>query len=410
MDISAHDNQAGIDLSSPPSTSGPNAARIFDVPLLRATAANLGAMGRPVTDFATAGCDITPWPLKGWRAAAPGTGVEGGVVEGVFTNARCGRVQYSVNVGLGRRYVTGWYGGDPAAAAGDAAAGEPAPRLSRAHRASILTHEANYHADGGQVICARPGGPPIVLLLAPAGDDVTPASFRAFLVDPAHDGTTGVHIHAGTWHQPAFPAYDGDGDDADGGGDADCDDGAAQGAVLDNRQGAVHSCVGVSFTTEFGGYLRVPLTRRALADPPPPPPPSPAPPRLGYAILYVPDPPASLAFYAAAFGVRTRFSTPDGTYGEAETGGTTLAFAGVGLARSNLAGGPAADFAPASPAAPPPGMEVALVVPDVDAAVARALAAGATLAAGARAKPWGQRVAYVRDRDGFLVELCTAMG
>jgi hypothetical protein len=25
-------------------------------------------------------------------------------------------------------------------------------------------------------------------------------------------------------------------------------------------------------------------------------------------------------------------------------------------------------------------------------------------------KPWGQTVAYVRDLDGFLVELCTAMG
>jgi lactoylglutathione lyase len=48
------------------------------------------------------------------------------------------------------------------------------------------------------------------------------------------------------------------------------------------------------------------------------------------------------------------------------------------------------------------------VTDDVDAAYERALAAGATSAAEPDDKPWGQRIAYVRDLNGILVELCTA--
>lgn len=45
-------------------------------------------------------------------------------------------------------------------------------------------------------------------------------------------------------------------------------------------------------------------------------------------------------------------------------------------------------------------------VPDVPAAVA----AGAVLLRDAETKPWGQVVAYVRDPDGILIELCTPVG
>jgi hypothetical protein len=62
-------------------------------------------------------------------------------------------VLYSENVALRRRYVMGWYGDDPAAAAAAGAAGVPGARCS----GSVLTHEANYHADGGQIIAAPPG-------------------------------------------------------------------------------------------------------------------------------------------------------------------------------------------------------------------------------------------------------------
>jgi lactoylglutathione lyase len=58
----------------------------------------------------------------------------------------------------------------------------------------------------------------------------------------------------------------------------------------------------------------------------------------------------------------------------------------------------------------PLGMEIGLVADDVAAACERAVAAGATLLAAPKVKPWGQTVAYVRCPDGCLVELCSAMG
>ncbi len=41
---------------------------------------------------------------------------------------------------------------------------------------------------------------------------------------------------------------------------------------------------------------------------------------------------------------------------------------------------------------------------------ARALEAGFTPFVEPRVMPWGQTVAYVRDPDGVLVELCTPWG
>lgn len=127
---------------------------------------------------------------------------------------------------------------------------------------------------------------------------------------------------------------------------------------------------------------------------------------FAYTILYVPDVEKTIAFYEAAFGCTRRFVTPGNTYGELETGGTTLSFAALDFAANNLPDG----FQPADPAAKPFAIEIGFATTDVQAAVDKALAAGATLLAGAKEKPWGQTVAYVRDLNGFLVELCTPMG
>ena len=48
--------------------------------------------------------------------------------------------------------------------------------------------------------------------------------------------------------------------------------------------------------------------------------------KLGYTIVYVPDVAQSLKFFEQAFGLPTRFLHESGTYGELETGETTLAF------------------------------------------------------------------------------------
>jgi lactoylglutathione lyase len=128
--------------------------------------------------------------------------------------------------------------------------------------------------------------------------------------------------------------------------------------------------------------------------------------KLGYTIVYVPDVGASLEFFSAAFGFAQRFLHESGTYGELETGETTLSFAAHALGDGNFPGGHV--HASASPQ--PLGMEVALVTEDVAAAHARAVTSGAKELAPPTTKPWGQVVSYVRAPDGTLIELCTPMG
>lgn len=128
--------------------------------------------------------------------------------------------------------------------------------------------------------------------------------------------------------------------------------------------------------------------------------------KLAYTILYVPDVAASLHFFEQAFGLRRRFLHESGTYGELDTGSTTLAFADHALGHANFPGGHVA--AHSSPE--PLGVEIALATDDVPAAHAFALAAGAKELAPPQCKPWGQTVSYLRCPDGMLVELCTPMG
>lgn len=125
--------------------------------------------------------------------------------------------------------------------------------------------------------------------------------------------------------------------------------------------------------------------------------------KFGYTILYVKDVPRSVAFYEDAFGLNRRFVHEAGMYAEMDTGATTLSFAASGLAKSNLPCG----FRENHLSDPPAGFEVAFTTDDVQAAYDKALAAGALAVAPPTIKPWGQTVAFVRDRDGIVVELCS---
>lgn len=125
--------------------------------------------------------------------------------------------------------------------------------------------------------------------------------------------------------------------------------------------------------------------------------------KLGYTILYVKDVPRSVAFYEDAFGLTRRFVHEAGMYAEMDTGATILSFAANGLAKTNLPCG----FRENLPGEPPAGFEIAFTTSDVPAAYERALAAGATAVVAPTTKPWGQIVAFVRDRDGITVEICT---
>ncbi len=127
--------------------------------------------------------------------------------------------------------------------------------------------------------------------------------------------------------------------------------------------------------------------------------------RLGYAILYVPSVPDTITFYEAAFGLEGWMVTEGGEYGELRTGSTKLAFANESFA-AGLAGVP---FEAAAPSKSAPPIEIGLVTDEVEAAYRRAVDAGAQPVKAPERKPWGQLVGYVRDNNGFLVEICSPM-
>jgi lactoylglutathione lyase len=125
---------------------------------------------------------------------------------------------------------------------------------------------------------------------------------------------------------------------------------------------------------------------------------------LGWVIAYVDDPGAAAGFYERTFGLRTDFVVP-GEYAQMDTGATKLGFASYALARGNFDGG----VRPAGSDGPPPNVEIALVAEDVDLAYRVALDAGCEPLAAPVDKPHGQRVGYVRDPFGMLVELATPL-
>jgi lactoylglutathione lyase len=127
--------------------------------------------------------------------------------------------------------------------------------------------------------------------------------------------------------------------------------------------------------------------------------------QLGWVIAYVDDPPTAAEFYERTFGLSSDFVGPGGAYAQLDTGPTKLAFASYELGEKNFPGG----VRRASADGQPPNVEITLVHEDVDAAYRAALDAGCDALAAPEDKPHGQRVAYVRDPFGTLVELATPM-
>ncbi len=125
--------------------------------------------------------------------------------------------------------------------------------------------------------------------------------------------------------------------------------------------------------------------------------------KFAYTILYVQDVTKTIEFYEKSFGFIRKFVTPDNSYGELLVGETTLSFASTSFAKANLEDG----FIESSLIQKPFGIEIGFTTDNVEAAVKSAVDAGAVIVAEPKTKPWGQVVAYVRDPDGFLVEICT---
>ena len=64
----------------------------------------------------------------------------------------------------------------------------------------VLLWHCNYHPDGGQLFWPLDGQPFVVPVAMP-GDDLEPGDFVAFW----SDGSFGIYIHPGIWHEGVFP-------------------------------------------------------------------------------------------------------------------------------------------------------------------------------------------------------------
>lgn len=124
--------------------------------------------------------------------------------------------------------------------------------------------------------------------------------------------------------------------------------------------------------------------------------------RLARIIRHVPDARATADFYARAFGLSEKLALGE-DYIAMETGETVLGFARQGFFERETGlhiGAPHGDSS----------QEIALEVPDVAAAHAHAMAAGAEEVLAPVDKAWGQTISYLRDPDGALVQLCSPIG
>jgi lactoylglutathione lyase len=126
--------------------------------------------------------------------------------------------------------------------------------------------------------------------------------------------------------------------------------------------------------------------------------------KFGYTIIYVSDVESTINFYEKAFGLKQHFLHESKQYGELSTGDTRLAFASNILAEAN-----GVKYITSDPKSFAAGFEIGLVSNDVKSSYNHALANGAINVKEPMIKPWGQEVAYVRDINGIIVEICSSM-
>lgn len=125
--------------------------------------------------------------------------------------------------------------------------------------------------------------------------------------------------------------------------------------------------------------------------------------KYAYTIMYVENVTETIEFYQKAFGFEKKFVTPENDYGELVSGETTIAFASIELGNSNFKKG----FEKSDKSKKPFGVEIAFTTENIEKDFKKAIDAGAKEFEPLNEKPWGQKVGYVLDNNGFLIEICT---
>jgi ureidoglycolate lyase len=197
---------------------------LVEVPLIEATEESVRGYGRLVDDPDNCEIEISIWPAQDWRPVDAGTGNEAGFVEGIFHGEWKGDVLMGSNEAVKGHYVLGW-STDPQSASSD---------RQTVPRDQVLLWHLNYHPDGGQMFYPMDKKPFVVPVALP-GDDLSPDKVIAFWCD----GSKGLYIHPGIWHEGIFPVDDYQ--------------------RFQDRQGRVHARVSCDIGEEFGVYLSVPL-------------------------------------------------------------------------------------------------------------------------------------------------------
>jgi catechol 2,3-dioxygenase-like lactoylglutathione lyase family enzyme len=126
--------------------------------------------------------------------------------------------------------------------------------------------------------------------------------------------------------------------------------------------------------------------------------------KFGYTIIYVRDVEKTVIFYENAFKMAREFIDEGKQYAQLATGAVVLGFASEELMRSGDV-----PFVANTRSADPAGFEIAFIADDVGASFEHAVSAGALPIKAPALKPWGQMVAHVRDNNGILIEICSAM-
>lgn len=127
-----------------------------------------------------------------------------------------------------------------------------------------------------------------------------------------------------------------------------------------------------------------------------------------YAVWVVADVAASVAFYERAFGLALKSMPPSKGFAEMETGSTLLCFLSEAFLReANLYDG--REIVPNRAGTAPGASTIAFLTDDMEKDWTRAVAAGCTVLKAPEKKPPGQTLGYLRDLNGIVIELTTAI-